>query len=318
MTLTTVSRLFPRFTAAACTAFIACVGLVAACGDDDGGGCEGIECHLSDDYLYINVHQRPANYTCIGDADTAISYAQDTQVSGTIVDYENEYPADGVTIEVYTSLEELYLGNFFDQQVSDAAGDYSILVPAGVTRMTFRTYKDPDPNDDYFDTVEMNEPVAGFSDPPPTTNIERYIIAMETVETIPATLGIPRIPGTAIVAGTAYDCDHEDVQYGAIRAFNAARDTLSKYEGADRNAFYFTGGLPSRRQMYTDPEGQFVIANLPEGDYAYVEFWGRVDAANLPGGFQDCNEGCMVSECPIPRLADVVVITDLDPHSPCQ
>jgi hypothetical protein len=171
----------------------------------------------------------------------------------------------------------------------------------------------------HFDTIEMEDPVAGLApEAPSTAGKDRRIISAATVETVPLTLGISRVPGLGVIAGTLYDCRRRHVQHAAVRIFDgpatdASRTQLSVTKGDGLNTFYFYSGMPSRLQAFTDPEGQFITANLAPGTTVFVEMWGRLQDDQTPAGFGDCTEGCLVSNQEVPVLADTIVITDLNP-----
>lgn len=293
------------------------LALSAACGDDDGGNQNGNGVHLSEDTL-LALNQ-PADYTCLDATDPAQTFPVDTTVSGVVEDFEEKTPVEGVVVSVYASRADLLADDPFDTSApSDSAGAYSITVPGGRQRVHWKT-TDPRGQDYHFDTLEMEDPVAGLPPaPPPTTGQDRQIVSAATVETVPITLGIAREPGLGVIAGTLYDCRRRHVEHAAVRLYDgppsdAMRQALAVYEGPGLNTFYFYSGMPSRLQEFTDPEGQFLSANLTPGGTVWVEMWGRLEASQLPAGHPGCAEGCLVSLQEVPVLADTIVITDLNP-----
>ncbi len=294
--------------------FLCLVTSLSGCGDDDGGtndngNSNAIENHLSDEMMVTPVGT--PDFGCEGAADPAMVYTMETEISGIVQDFEEDWAVEGVLVSVYETLEDLLNDTPYDTSAeTEANGSYSLMAPANVARMQFKIW---DPTfQDYFITLELNEPVAGMPPgPPQATGKDRLIISDVTMQTVPAILGIQRIAGTGIVAGRVYDCNRNELQWGAMRAYDGpesdpGRQLLSVYEGADRNAFYFADGMPVRGQMFTDPEGQFLIANLvpTPGDFITMEFWGR---------YGDCPDGCLVSTQEIPVLPDSIVVTDMVP-----
>ncbi|MFH2009832.1 MAG: hypothetical protein ABI333_24775 [bacterium] len=265
--------------------------------------------HLSDDMLMAQGNA--PDFSCFDAADPALSFAVDTEISGIVEDFEEEWAVEGVLVAIYASLQDLLDDNPFDTSTeTPPTGAYTVLAPAGVPRLFFKMW---DPlGEDYFVTMELNEPVAGMPPgPPQATGKDRIIVSAVTMETVPAILGINRIDGRGIVAGRVYDCNAAEVQNAAMRAYDAPasdpnRVLLSIYEGGERNSFYFANGMPVRGQIFTDVEGQFITANLiaTPGAAITMEFWGR---------WSNCPGGCLISSQEIPVLPDSIVVTDMLP-----
>lgn len=291
---------------------------LGGCSDDDSTGQNNNTSteHLSDDLLQA-LNNDP-DFTCFDATDPVITFSTDTDVTGVVEDFEEGYAVEGAVVKVYGTLQDLLDDQPFDESApSDVHGAYTITVPGNVQRTHWRM-TDPS-GEDYFDTFEINDPVAGMPPgPPQTTGKDRLIISTVTMETVPATLGIQRIEGRGIIAGRVYDCQRNEVEHAAIRVYDGPasdpdRQLISVYEGGNRNSFYFVSGMPSRLQQFTDPEGQFVVANLVAGGSVHVEFWGRTQAAWMPTGYQDCSEGCLISTQEVPVVGDTIVITDMLP-----
>lgn len=297
------------------------LGTLAApgCGGDDSAGNNNASGeHLSPDLL--SVEGGTPDYTCVGGADPALSFSADTEISGIVNDFEQDTPVEGIVVAVYSSLQDLLDENPYDvSEPSSPTGSYAVTAPSGVPRLHFKMH-DP-ATEDYYDTIEIMEPVAGMPPgPPQATGKDRIVVSAITMATVPAILGIARQPGTGIVAGRVYDCQRREVQFAAQRAYDAppdapSRTLLSVYEGAGRNSFYFGNGMPVRDRVFTDVEGQFIIANVPytQGEFVTMEMWGRLQSDWLPAGHEDCTEGCLISVQDVPVLPDTVVITDMLP-----
>lgn len=289
----------------------------AACGNGGDPGANDNGVHLSDkDLLALN---QPADFSCAGEADPAQVFSADTVVTGVVEDFEEGNHVPGIVVSVYASREDLLAGDPFDESApSDSSGAFSITVPGGVARVHWVS-RNPAGQDAHFDTVEMEDPVGGLPPAaPPTTGHDRKIISAATVESVPLSLGIARTPGRGVLAGTLYDCERRKVEHAAVRVYSGPptdpdRQLLSIYSKAGLNTFYFFAGMPSRLQEYTDPAGQFLVANLVPGGTVWVEMWGRLRADQLPLGHQDCTEGCLVAAQEVPVLGDSIVMTDLNP-----
>lgn len=289
------------------------------CGDDDGGSNSNENNagpHLSADLL--EAEGRDPDFSCLGEPDPANVFATDTDVTGVVEDFEEGFPVEGVTVAVFASYADLAADTpFATSAPSDINGGYTVGVPANVQRLH---YKMIDPTgQDYFDTMELEDPVAGMApDPPQTTGKDRKAVSWATVDKVPGMIGIARIEGRGIVAGTVYDCSRDHVEHAALRVYDGPasdpnRVQLSIWDGSSRNSFYFSDDLPSRLQDFTNPEGQFLTANLVPGGTVTLEIWGRLDAAWLPAGYEDCAEGCLISRQEVPVFGDVIVITDMNP-----
>lgn len=287
------------------------------CGDDDNTNNNTSE-HLSDNLLSANGGD--PDYTCVGTADPALSFSTVTTISGVVEDFEEDWAVEGILVNSYGSLNDLLNDNPYDtSEPSSPTGEYTVDVPPDVPRIHFKMV-DPG-GSDYYDTIELNEPVAGMPPgPPQTTGKDRLAVSAITMLSVPAILGINRIEGTGIVAGRVYDCNRDEIEWAAQRAYDAPpedsdRNLISVYEGADRNSFYFGNGMPVRNRIFTDEAGQFIIANLPvsPGAFLTMEMWGRLESDWLPTGYEDCTEGCLISLQDIPILADTIVVTDMLP-----
>ena len=285
---------------------------LAGCGDDDGGdnnNNDTVADHLSDETMIT-----PAgvpDFSCVGSADPALSYTVETEISGIVQDFEEDWAVEAVVVSVYETVADLLADEPYDTSAETGPnGSYSLLAPPNTPRLHFRIW---DPTfTDYFVTLELNEPVAGMPPgPPQATGKDRIVVSAISMETVPAILGIQRIEGRGIVAGRVYDCNRDELQHAAMRAFDGPesdpdRQLISVYEGPNRNAFYFADGMPVRGQIFTDPEGQFITANLiaTPGEFVTMEFWGR---------YADCPDGCLISTQQIPVLPDSIVVTDMLP-----
>ena len=294
------------------------LGPSPGCSDDDGGSNNNTSEHLSPDFL--SEHGGAPDYTCVGEPDPANSFGVETEISGIVEDFEEGWEVGGVIVHVFASLQDLLDDSPFDSSApSSPTGEYTVSVPSGVSRFHFKMQIAT--GTDYYDTIEMNEPIAGLApSAPTTTGKDRLIVSAVTMETVPAILGIARLAGTGIIAGKVYDCNRMEVEYAAQRAYdsgpeNPNRTLISVYEGASRNSFYFGNGMPVRNRMFTDVNGQFIIANVPysQGNFLTMEMWGRLQGAWLPTGHDDCTEGCLISIQDIPVMPDTIIVTDMNP-----
>lgn len=293
-----------------------CLGTgLAGCGDDDGGSNNNTTGdHLSDEMLSTPVGD--PDFSCEGSADPALSYTVETEISGIVKDYEEKWAVEGILVSVYESVQDLLDDTPYDTSAASAPnGSYSLMAPAGVSRMHFKMW-DPAADPDYIVTLELNEPVAGMPPgPPQSSGKDRWAVSEITKMTVTAVLGMPIIDGRGIVAGSIYDCNRDELENAAMRVYDGPasdpnRQLLSMFDGSNRNSFYFPPdiSIPSQDPdvMFTDPEGRFLIANLiaTPGEFVTVEMWGR---------HASCPEGCLISTHEVPALPDSLVITDMLP-----
>lgn len=293
---------------------------LVGCSDDDGGNDNNTNVndnntvdHLSDEMLVTPAGD--PDFSCEGQADPALSFSVETEISGIVKDYEEKWAVEGILVSVYVSVQDLLDDNPYDTSTASAPnGSYSLMAPPDVPRLHFKMW---DPTfTDYIVTLELNEPVAGMPPgPPQTSGKDRWAVSELTKQTVTAVLGMPLIDGRGIVAGTVYDCNRDELENAAMRVYDGPesdpdRQMLSLFDGPNRNAFYFPPeiDIPSRDPavMFTDPEGRFLIANLVAnpGEFVTMEMWGR---------HAGCLDGCLISTQELPVLPDSIVITDMLP-----
>jgi hypothetical protein len=309
-----ISRVLP--VAVCATVLALALALGSGCGDDDGGSQNNNDWEqLSDDFVLTEAGA--ADYSCMDSSDLAATFDQDTEITGIVEDFEMHFPVEGIEVTVYANRADMLADVPFNVSApSGSDGAYSVTVPAHTQRVH---YKMIDPTGErYFDTMELEDPVAGMGPgAPTTTGKDRAAISLTTVDTVQLTLGMSRIPGRGIIAGTIYDCLREHVAEAGMRVYDGpasdpGRQLISLWsnDNPDRNSFYFRDGMPSRLQSFTELGGQVLVANLFAGSPVTIEIWGRIEAGGSP---DDCTEGCLIATQEVPVVADTVVITDLNP-----
>jgi hypothetical protein len=287
------------------------------CGDDDSGNQNNTNDWEQLSENFVRTEAGPADYGCMSSPDPALTFDQDTDITGIVEDFEMHDPVAGIEVTIYATRADLIADIPFDVSAPSASdGSYTLLAPAHTQRVH---YKMIDPTgENFFDTIELEDPVAGMGPgAPTTTGKDRAALSLTTVDTVQLTLGMSRIPGRGIIAGTVYDCLREHVAQAGMRVYNGPasdpnRQLISIWSNdtADRNSFYFRDGMPSRLQSFTELGGQILVANLVASTPVTIEIWGRMEAAQSP---EDCSEGCLIATQEVPVMADTVVITDLNP-----
>lgn len=162
---------------------------------------------------------------------------------------------------------------------TDAEGNASVTLPAGgwyayrvVPKEGFT------PMLTIFGVFQYNEPaplVAGEA-------VVGNSVSGSTIELIPATLGISRTDGLALVAGRIEDCNGGFVENAIVRLYDPDGEPVV---GTASGPFfhYFNGdagnNTPAQGETDTNADGLYVVAELPVvSDRPYrVEAWGEID-----------------------------------------
>jgi hypothetical protein len=147
----------------------------------------------------------------------------------------------------------------------------------------------------------------------PTTaggSAEGSAVSQSTLNLIPAVLGFPRQPGTALLAGRVEDCTETPVYGAIVRVFEGDREIAEGPANPDPHFRYFNGDrTPDGEQPHTHVDGLYAAVNIPlpasPETLLRVEAWGRPQGADAP-----VRIGCES----IRVLADAVSIVNLGPE----
>lgn len=157
------------------------------------------------------------------------------------------------------------------------------------------------------DSVQYNEPA-----PATAGAVDGNAVELSTVNLIPALLGGPRTPGTALIAGRVMDCEETSLRGATIRMYDG--DTLIA-EGEPVQAphyRYFNGdSTPDAEGTHTHVDGLYAAVNIPIPTGAdgllRVEAWGRPSDESPAGGERI---GCEAMRA----FADAVTIINVGPE----
>ena len=304
-----------------------------ACGDDDGGTDAGPGTDGGDDdaggMVELPVAQNgdgpdptdatgiaidpstaeAPNMACIdmlsapvgGDAQDFSIRIQEFRTDDTLEDlcvkfYVDNMPVPGDTCDPATDL------------VTDSAG----TVPVSGMQGGWYAYRvfpkeGPSPSLQIAGSVQINEPA-----PSEDREVEGNSVSQATLDLIPTVLGFNQEPGTAVVAGTVWDCD-EDPLYGTIaRVFREDGTEIvepADSVSADPHFRYFDGDdFPKSNMPYTHTDGIFVVANVPVGDdgeFVFIEIWGVLTEGGEPE---------IISCERMPIFADTISIVNMAPR----
>lgn len=179
--------------------------------------------------------------------------------------YADNMPAVGDTCDATSGLQ------------TDNDGRISVTSPAGAW-YAYRVYPKSGPT--AARTIEGSVQVNERAPTESGATLRARSISAATLDLIPTVLGISRVPGSAIVAGTVYDCDDEPA-YGAItRVYRDDGTFVAEGRRNDDPHYRFFDGnsSPSADQEYTNVDGLFGLINLQVaagGEFVWVESWGR-------------------------------------------
>ena len=177
----------------------------------------------------------------------------DISIAGAVIDFETDEPVADASIEVYYS--NTVYGAPDQSYTSDGAGNFSGTVPS-CTPYAYRVSTDPDLGATKV-TIEASQ-IDGLT----ATGSEYNSVSIDTYNVIPALLGISPDIDKGIVAGTAYDCAGEPLEFAQI-VVTDADGNIPESEVVR----YFVDSFPSRLQEWTSEDGLFVVVNIPEGDW---------------------------------------------------
>jgi hypothetical protein len=155
------------------------------------------------------------------------------------------------------------------------------------------------------DSVQYNKPAPSMAG----GSVQGSAVSQATLNLIPAVLGFPRQPGTALLAGRVEDCAGTPVYGAIVRVFEGSTEIAEGPANADPHFRYFNGdSTPDGQQPHTHVDGLYAAVNIPlpssPGTLFRVEAWGRLRAADSP-----MRLGCEAVEV----LADAVTIVNLGP-----
>ncbi len=252
--------------------------LLTACptGDDgtdkDGTGDSDSGDETCDFECQINVTTPFAGNTaeCIAGKVQNVdpSCVTEISVNGDVLDFQTDEPVPDATVQVWFGDD---LESSADvTTAADGNGEFQIDAPS-CTPVAYGTSTPPE-WEETKDTFEVHQ-VFGFSSDGSTDEAFNSV-SEATSRLIPSLIGIEWDESTGIIAGTAYDCDVEPLQYVQVFLHDGNNNPPSSGE-----VFYFSesGGtsLPTDKtsQPHTNTNGLWVAMNVPPGTWT-VEAWG--------------------------------------------
>ncbi len=220
----------------------------------------------------------PANYACFGTRTMPTSDGADTEFTLQLKEFRTDEVIDGLCVKFYSDNAPV-VGDTCDPDtdlVTDVSGNVTVTAPAGGW-YAYRVFPKagPSPALTIDGSVQINETA-----PSSNATVEGNSISAATLNLIPTVLGFRRVAGSAIVAGTVFDCDESAVYGATIRIYR--EDGTPVLEGGandDPHYRYFDGDdFPSAEQPWSHVDGIFAVANIPvgsDGEFVFVEAWGK-------------------------------------------
>ncbi len=308
------------------------VVLAMACGDDDtggtdsgpgtdGGGDDGggmVELPVAmngdgadpTDETGINLDPSTAeapNMACI-DMLSAPVGGDPQDFSVRIQEFRTDDTLEGLCVKFYS--DNMPIPGDTCDPATDLVTDEAGTVPVSGLADGWYAYRvfpkpGPSPSLQIAGSVQINEAA-----PSEDREVEGNSVSQATLDLIPTVLGFNQEPGTAIVAGTVWDCD-EDPLWGTVaRVFR--EDGTEIMEGSrspDPHFRYFDGDdFPKSDQPFTHTDGIFVVANVPvgaDGEFVFIEVWGVLTEGGEPE---------IISCERMPIFADTISIVNMGPR----
>jgi len=254
------------------------VFLLAACsGDsddktaDDSGNATGAD-RTFEDFVNVTTPWVGETAECIdgarGAAEPDPSCQVDVSYSGIVKDFQY---GDGVAeAAVQLWADDNIQGGTPVATAADSAGNFTITGPA-CQPFAYGTSTPPEWQQTK-DTYEVHQ-VYGYSESG-SEDVEFNSVSEATSRLIPGLIGVEWDESTGIIAGTAYDCNENPIQYAQIFLHDANGNIP-----ATGDIFYFSANgdtnLPTDKvsQPNTNTNGLWVAINVPAGTWT-VEMWG--------------------------------------------
>lgn len=157
-----------------------------------------------------------------------------------------------------------------------------------------------------FQYNELAPSAAGMS-------VEGNSVSGVTIDLVPATLGVGRTDGRAILAGRIADCSGSYVQNAIVRVYDSDGNPMLSGELNDQPHYHYFAGtpenngsdLPSMPETASNVDGLYTVIQVPVADERpyRIEAWGELDGTFT---LLACEEARI--------FEDAVTILNLDPR----
>ncbi len=185
----------------------------------------------------------------------------DVTVSGTVSDFQQDEPVPEASVNIWSNDD---INTAADQSFDVDSNGAGTMTVSACTPIGYETYT-PVEWEETVNTYEVHQ-VYGW-DPSGADTDTWNSVSVATSKLIPSLLGLEWSPGTAIIAGTAYDCNEEPIQHAQVFIHDADGNIP-----ADLAVRYFANKLPNSDQPDTNDDGLWSAVNVPPGEWI-VEMW---------------------------------------------
>ncbi|MES2640879.1 MAG: hypothetical protein V4850_15425 [Myxococcota bacterium] len=246
--------------------------------DDKGDDTSSTTGRTFEDFVYVTTPWVGNTDECIAGKVQTVdpSCIVDLSVTGTIEDFESGDTVPDATVQIWNS--DSIGGSADETTVSDGDGNFTLESTQSCTPLAYGTSTPPE-WEETKDTFEVHQ-VFGYSADGSSDEIFNSV-SDSTSKVIPALIGVEWDQTTGIIAGTAYDCDVNPVQFAQVFIHDGNGNIP---ETGD--VFYFSesGGtsLPTSidAQPHTNTNGLWVVVNVPAGTWT-AEMWGYDGAEHV-------------------------------------
>ena len=256
------------FSRAATLAALVLVGCGKTGTDDSGDTDDTDVVDTSSDLTFedfINVQtEATGDFTCHAGGEPWLTQTVDPakQVTSSInvfvEDFESEAAVPDASVTVWFADD--VSGTPDGVGISDQDG-FVTMDMARCQGVSYKTYTDPD-LELTKDTYEAHQMIDADA-----TQISFNSVSDTTYKIIPSLLGISPEDGAGIIAGTAFDCNEDDIEFAQVivvdDAGNIPPNLIVKY---------FVDSFPNRDQPNTSADGLWVAINVPPGAWN-VQMW---------------------------------------------
>jgi hypothetical protein len=184
---------------------------------------------------------------------------QTLTIDNVVEDFQSDVPVPEATLQVW--FDDVPGGPPDASDVSGQDGEVSLQVQT-CSPLAYKTATEPT-LEATIDTFEMHEVVGADGSFEPFTSV-----STTTYKLIPTVLGLQVAEGRAVIAGTAFDCNRDEIEGAQVIVKDRATGDISQ------EAFvrYFVNDFPNQQQPTTSADGLWNAIDVTDGEWA-VELW---------------------------------------------
>lgn len=186
-------------------------------------------------------------------------------LDGVVLDFESDDPVPDATVQLYFD-DDASAGAPDAVATSAQDGTFTMEVPS-CQPTTYKVSTDP-ALDATKVTWEAHQ-IFGYAGDDARISADVNSVSKTTYAIIPGILGVSVDKDKSVIAGAAYDCNWMEVQGGQVKVVNVADG--SEPDGVAIH--YFRDSFPSRDQPVISPDGLWLAANVPTGEWE-IQLWG--------------------------------------------